>query len=275
MKKMLLTLAVSTLAASSFASSTNTSVTSTSGSTLKNLLKNTSFSAATGLERTNIDNESVEGYLNIAASGKITNKINMMLQIRSGMDRLNVDETESNQNAAVHYMKNPRIFFSGYNTELETIVGKITLAPQLRVEARTQGNSDGRLATLRLGGTASMKTNIANTFSLSAFTYDNITDSTADKSFVDGDSSGAFYYVLANNYAIDDTNAISATVEHFSTFNQKNLTANYSGADSLIILRYSNSSIKNTWVSPYLSQSLEEKTAFNKMAIGVDASYRF
>ena len=273
MKKSLLALTMATMILPALAATTtnvdttNVSITSTPTSTLRNIIKDTSLSLATGFERTNVDTESTAGYLNLSVNKKFSEDVSVTFQLRSDTDDVNKVSNET-----PYKMIDPRIFINAYNTEFATGIGAITLSPQLRIQPHTKGNNQGNIATLRLGATASMSTSIANSVSLSSFIYDNITDESAESSSRD---ESHFYVVINDSYAMNDKNSLSLTFEYFTNIDQaQNIYRSVDAQDDLT-LTYVNSSFKNVMLAPYVSQDLNKTTAFNMLELGVDLSYTF
>lgn len=276
MKKTLLTFATAAMTMSSFAApstasgidSSNISVTATPNSMFKNIVKDTSLSLATGFERTNVDTESTAGYLNAAVTKKFNEDISMTMQLRSESK----DVTQMEKGAKPYHMIDPRIFINAFNTEFDSALGKITLAPQLRIQPHTVDKRQGDLANLRLGATAALQTSAANTLAFSFFGYDELTDRSAN-SKVREDSH--FYFILADTYNMNDNNALTATFEYFTDIEQAESIYRGVNTQDDITLTYSNTSLENLNIAPYVSQDLKKVVATNMLELGVDLSYTF
>lgn len=277
MKKALMTFVAASCALNAFSATTtninasNISMTATPTTTFSNILKDTSASLATGFERTSINNDKTTGYLNLNLNKKFNEDISATLQIRSNTD--NVNDTNNNPYAMI----DPRIFINAYNTEFNTALGAITVAPQLRIQPHTNGNTHkgankGDLATLRLGATASMNTTTANSIAMSAFVYDHLVDGAAGNNVKDDSH---FYFIFNDSYALNDHNSLSVTFEHFTNIDQAQRIYRSVDAQNDVTFTYSNTSIKNLMIAPYISQDLKRTAAANLLELGVDLRYNF
>lgn len=274
MKKTLLTLATVAISTGSMAATIkqldakNVSVTATPTNMLRNIVKDTSLSLATGFERKNVDVDTTAGYLNFSATKQFNEKLSITAQLRSDTDDVNTVD-----GATPYKMIDPRIFINAYNTEFNSNIGKITLSPSLRIQPHTKGDAEGNIATLRLGATTTLATTAANTVALSVFGYDNITDSTATSEARD---ESHFYFVANNTYQLNDTNSISGTFEYFTNIDQAENIYRSVDAQDDVTLTYSNTAIKSLNISPYVSQDLSNNVvALNMLELGLDLSYSF
>lgn len=264
MKKTLLALVTTAMTFSSMAATTNTIATTTSKSFMEKALENTSASIFTGFERTNIDTEATAGYLTLAVSKRFNDEFSIRAQLRS--------DTTDVTNSSPYKMIDPRIFINAYNRDFDTSLGKLTLAPELRIQPHTQNSQQGNLATLRLGLRASLETTAANTLTFIANGYDNITDSTAGTSVRD---ESHFYFLAINNYQLNDQNGLTLMFEYFTDIDQaKNIYRSINAQDD-VTFRYTNTSINKLSISPYVSQNLSKEVALNMLELGLDLAYTF
>ena len=268
MKKSILAVSVLALSVNALAASNTTITTAKKPTGLNAILKSTSASMYLGAGKVNSEANKTSYSQTLRINNTLTENFSTRLEIRTLSADVDAGEVEANNLTMI----DPRLSLYGYAATVKTALGDITINPVLRTEIAINDNAKKQYARFRLGSTASIKTSTANTVTAFAGVYETLAKTDAPRATHEGAN---FYTWIDNSYSFNDNNSIGATYETFKAWNQDTMALSNKYGENDLTVYYSNTSIKNLFLSPNLGINMDKELKADNVSVGVDAIYSF